>query len=63
MTVSVSLWGFVTNTDSVIEFENNGKLEKFNEEFGNNGEIRKFNKVSNFSISVGHVFQVLFQNE
>jgi hypothetical protein len=53
----------VTNTDSVIEFENNGKLEKFNEEFGNNGEIRKFNKVSNFSISVGHVFQVLFQNE
>ena len=63
MTVTVSLWGFATNHDSVIEFGNNGKLEKFNKEVGNNGEIRKLTEVSNFSISVGHVFQVLFQNE
>jgi len=37
---------FATNTDSVIEFGNNGKLEKFSYEFGNNRKIGCLPKVA-----------------
>ncbi len=36
----------MTKTDSVIEFGNNVKLEKFNYEFGNNRKIRYYYKMS-----------------